>query len=172
MFQEQVQQNFHCVFTHDILTILSDGIARGIAMGQEELEGQRRRLGYYAQNTEQRDVFSAMCKGLEEILDKEKNLLLQYQHSQSTSSYYIEIFNADLFLHVHKSTGELPKYMKEKCKMNTSFEKGKQNYGVIEFDEDQKTGKVMFVRIAVYDVNGVIAYKEEIDMSTYREKTA
>lgn len=64
-------------------------------------------------------------------------------------------------MHVRNENSSFPKYMKDMCKLNDTFEIGKKNYCTLSFT-GQNGEIVNSIDIVVYDTLGEIAYKEKL----------
>ncbi len=158
----QVRAAIKEVLPDNVRAILVAGIRRGLTIFQEGKAENRNRLGFFAQNRETRDIFSSLCRGLELQISDSKTLLLQYNEKQVTSSYYIEIFNSNLLIHVRNEKSAFPQYMREKCMINNTFCTGKQNYCAISFPGEQ--GEILSsIDFIVYDKDGNIVFRELLD---------
>ena len=159
--KEQVESSLHSIVTDEIRIIITDGIRRGLDIHQAGLQEDRERLGFYAKNQHTRDIFSSFCRGLELSIHESPNLLLTSTQCQVTSSYFIEITNPNLIIHVYNEASAFPNYMKEKCKLNTTFQDGKQNYCAISYC-GQNGNVISSVDIVVFDVDGKEIHRERL----------
>lgn len=160
--EDQVKAEIGSVLPINVRKILVAGIRRGLSIYQDGVVEDRARLGYYANNRSTRDIFSSLCRGLELEIANTRSLLLQSKQQRTTSSYYIEITNPNLFIHVRNEKSDFPRYMLEKCKMNRAFQHGKQNYCVIAYPGER--GEILSsIDFLVYDEEGNVVFREILD---------
>lgn len=161
--KEKAQKRLSAVLTDEVQAILVHGIEEGIEIYRRLSEERVEQLGFYAQNSQTRDIFSALCHGLEETIKRARSLTLRFEQRHITSSYFLEIRNANMVIHVRNENSRMPSYMLNACEQNKGFRSDKPLYCVIAFSG--RNGKVVSsVDIVVYDANGREAYRKALSL--------
>ena len=87
--RKKVAIELNIIFEDEVRELLTRGLSRGLMIFERLSNRERQELGFYAGNTSTRNLFSALCRGMEIEIDQSPNLLLKYEQKKKTSSKYI-----------------------------------------------------------------------------------
>ena len=115
------------ILTQEIREVIQRGVEAGLAFYGEREFHNRSELGDYVLNIQTRDLYSSICKKLEDTI-RESDTVLQAKSQKKTSSAYIEITSPNLVMHLRNETSSLPLYARDKLEANARFAADNRNY--------------------------------------------
>lgn len=151
------------ILTQEIKEVIQCGIEEGLIFYGDRESRNRDELGDYALNVQTRDLFSSICRKLEDTIG-ESDTVLQAKSQKKTSSVYVEITSPNLVMHLRNENSPLPIYAKERLEANARFALDNVNY--IQLAYKASNGEMLQeMSYLVMNEEGEEIYRETIDGS-------
>jgi len=142
MNTEEVRNTIPTILTDEVRSIIRTGLERGILIFQGLDAKSRDTLGQYADNSEARNFFSALCKGIEDAVQNASLENWEVASPKKNNSHYIEVSNASFMLHLRARHSDVPDYMMQRIEQfNKEWMPGKQLFIQLVYEKQDNTIK-------------------------------